>query len=624
MRLLVVFVIVTFFAVANQPVVTQRMLNALNQIRNSMRNTADAFSKLGFFGVLKRGFHNYFNLPAGLIKYLMDDIEFNGHELDDTDPPEDAIYDFIVVGAGSSGAALASRLSEVREATVLLIEAGGRENRAFGIPLTCLYLQALPINWDFRTEPSNRYCLAYQDNSCYWPRGKVMGGTSTINAMIATRGNPEDYNKWARAGNPGWSYEEVLKYFIKLENNLADNGPGYDPRFRGKGGPMTISYNYQSPVAEAFVKAGAERGYPVRDYNGPNQIGFSFMQANIRGGERLSSNRAYLHPIKGRPNLFLTRESHVTNVNIDENRRAVGVSYIKRDKVFNVRARKEVILSAGAFNSPQILMLSGLGPAEHLRQFGIPLVQDMPGVGQNLQDHVSLVALAFLINTTDTISLPTFFAPWETAMSDFMNHRKGPFATASGIEAIAFANVETGAKEGPSDVEFMYSDISAAFNAPLYKYVLGMKDEYSSRMYDKYANRYAFMGFPVLLHPKSRGQVLLRSRHPKANPRVIANYFEHPDDVRILTLGIREYLAITQQPALQKFGATLVPDKVLGCEKWPFNSDGYWECAMRTLTYMFWHFIGTAKMGPGQDPMAVVDHRLRVLFLILSIFVVVI
>ncbi len=339
------------------------------------------------------------NLTVGVRKFLRENEQLTSTGLKDITPINNEEYDFIVVGAGSAGATIAARLSEVPDVTVLLIEAGKNENLFMDIPIIVNYLQLSDeVNWKYQTEPSENYCLGMTDYKCNWPRGKVMGGSSVLNYMIATRGDPRDYDNWAAMGNDGWSYKDVFKYFMKLETIGIDDLTR-DKAMHNTNGPLYIGYpSFHTPLAESFLEAGQELGYPKIDYNADQHVGFSYIQSTTKNGTRMSTNKAYLHPAKKRKNLFLSKLSHVNKVLIDENKRAYGVEFTKSNVTIRVTARKEVILSAGAINSPQILMLSGVGPSKHLTEMNIDVVQDAP-VGENLMDHVSYGGLVFLLTS---------------------------------------------------------------------------------------------------------------------------------------------------------------------------------------------------------------------------------
>lgn len=330
------------------------------------------------------------SLTGGLLKFLNEGEQYQGAEPPDITPVTNEEYDFIVVGAGSAGSVVASRLSEIPDVTVLLLEAGRSENLAMDIPLFAHQLQlSNDINWKYRTEPSDKYCLGMDDRRCNWPRGRVMGGSSVLNYMAATRGDPRDYDQWKDLGNTGWSYEDVLHYFKKLED-IGIPDLMADEKQHSTSGPLPINYApFRTPGATAFVEAGIELGFKQRDHNSRKLTGFSYLQTNTKTGMRVSSSRAYLHPAKNRRNLFVSKNSLVNRVLIDRGKnRAIGVQFIKGNRKFTVRSRKEVILCGGTIGSAQILMLSGIGPANHLAEMGIPLIKDAP-VRKNLLDHLS-------------------------------------------------------------------------------------------------------------------------------------------------------------------------------------------------------------------------------------------
>jgi len=305
------------------------------------------------------------------------------NEVPDMVPQQGAMYDFVVIGAGTAGATIAARLSEIHQVKVLLIEAGSKENFLMDIPLIVHMLQlSNDINWKYQTKSSNKYCLGMEGNRCNWLRGKVMDSSSMLNYMIAT--SAEDYDRWAKMGNEGWAYKDVLKYFKKLETIDIPELQS-DNIYHGTKGPLHISYPlFRTPLAKAFLDAGKELGYPLLDYNGKNIIGFSYLQTTMVNGTRMSSNRAYLHPARNRRNLHVTRESMVKKVLINRHtNRAIGVEFIKHRQITRVFASKEIILCAGAIGSSQLLMLSGIRLVKHLSELGINVIRDLP-VDENL------------------------------------------------------------------------------------------------------------------------------------------------------------------------------------------------------------------------------------------------
>lgn len=293
-----------------------------------------------------------------------------------------------MVGGGSAGAVIANRLTEDPRVRVLLLEAGPDENEITDVPSLSAYLQLSKLDWSYKTIPSKTACLGMINNQCNWPRGKVLGGSSTLNYMIYVRGNKNDFNHWAQLGNPGWDYDSVLPYFLKSE----DNRNPYLARtpYHATGGYLTVQEApWHSPLVAAFVEGGTEIGYDNRDINGDKQTGFMIAQGTIRRGSRCSTGKAFVRPIRLRPNFHLALGAFVTKININPvEKRAYGVEFVRHGRKQHVRARREVILSAGAINSPQLMMLSGIGPRQHLEEKGISVIMDSPGVGQNLQDHV--------------------------------------------------------------------------------------------------------------------------------------------------------------------------------------------------------------------------------------------
>ncbi|GAB6027934.1 hypothetical protein CHUAL_002145 [Chamberlinius hualienensis] len=310
-------------------------------------------------------------------------------------------FDFIVVGGGSAGSVIASRLSENPNVKVLLLEAGDCQPFASEIPATCPQLLHSPYDWNFKSISQKNSFLAYSNNQTYCPRGKSLGGSSAINAMIYLRGNKNDYNDWAKMGNVGWSYDEVLPYFLKLEDmnveELAKN-----LKYHNTKGPLSASYPpTKSKSLDSFLSAGEEMGYEIRDVNAEIQTDFMRLYFSMKDGTRCSAAKAYLLPAQNRPNLKILCNARVTKLLFGKDNEAVGVLYKKDNVEYTANASKEVILSAGSFQSPQLLMLSGIGPENQLQSFGIPVVANSPGVGENLHDHVGTTAMVWKVNCSD-------------------------------------------------------------------------------------------------------------------------------------------------------------------------------------------------------------------------------
>ncbi|XP_073831325.1 glucose dehydrogenase [FAD, quinone]-like [Musca autumnalis] len=478
------------------------------------------------------------------------------------------------------------------------------------IPIMAHLWQGNPlVDWHYRTQPSNEYCLGMAHQQCIFSRGKVMGGSSVLNYMIYTRGNRRDYDTWSALGNEGWSYQEVLPYFKKLEDSMIPNA---DADFVGHGGPVKISYiKYRSPIAKAFLQAVQEDGLSLVDYNGRQQIGVSYVQTTTDQRYRWSSNRAYLYPLKGkRPNLHIKKFSHVTKILIDpQTKVAHGVRFESQGKTFEVRASKEVISSAGAINTPQLLMLSGVGPNKHLQEMGIETIMDLP-VGYNLQDHLAgglnFVSNARTLKTGDFLNLNTIL--------NFQNG-ESPIALPGGVEALAFYDMDDpNNPNGWPDIEWFLSS-GALFSNPRIPKSLGIRWDIIDTLYHKAAKKKlnVFMVFVKLLRPHSKGRIRLSSRDPKKPPLIYPNFLSDPRDIQTLVRGMHRAIELMQQPTMRNLNAEFLQQKIPGCEYFSnITSAQYLECYVRHLSFTIYHQVGTAKMGPRTDREAVVDPRLKV------------
>ncbi|CAB0028349.1 unnamed protein product [Trichogramma brassicae] len=570
----------------------------------------------GIFGRLVAGFRNVIADAIGGLDFARQSAEYAAKEVRDSTPRDGEQYDFVVVGAGSAGATLAARLSEEPATRVLLLEAGGHERLLMDVPgLAPLLAFDSSTHWDYYTEPSTEYCLGMKNRQCKLPIGKVLGGCSSINYMLATRGSRQDYDEWANyTGEPSWSYDSLLPYFRKLERNDVTVAP-IEPRLHGFTGPVRITdIPYKSPLSRLFVEAGEELGLRARDYNGRRQFGIDYMQTNQVNGERLSANRAYLHPARDRPNLEVSLDSLVTRILIDEKparMQARGVEFVKRGRKLRVYARREVIVSAGALNTPKLLMLSGIGPAEHLRALGIRAIQDLP-VGENLQDHFTYTGLSYLTNETDSLVIPEALRPSDPTLSSYLTRRQGWLSTPIGVEALGLLDLDDPANaDKPPSVEFILGAVTFGSTYFLHK-SFNMNETYYERAFGKLLYKHGWLSWPVLLKPKSRGRLLLRSADPRAKPRIYPNYLSHRDDVELSIRAIRKVLEVGGTRAMQKIDSRLWNYTTPGCESHAHDSDAYWECSLRTFSLPYWHFSGTCKMGAEGDSSAVVDTKLRV------------
>ncbi|CAH0546469.1 unnamed protein product [Brassicogethes aeneus] len=515
-------------------------------------------------------------------------------------------YDFIIVGSGSAGAVLANRLSEVNNWNILLLEAGQPGNIITAIPLMAPIFQVTPYNWNYTMEKQDGICLGMEDNTCAWPRGRALGGSTVINYVIYTRGNPIDYKRWSDEGNPGWSYEEVLPYFLKSEN--CDIGSLCDSKYHNRGGYLNVEYPYASILSKQFYKAGLEMGSKYVDYNTEDYLGYSRIQANLRRGRRDSVATAFLYPILQRPNLRILTSARVTKVLINEDKLAYGVEFYRRGKKYTVTAKKEVILSAGAFHSPQLLMLSGVGPAEHLQELDIPLVKNLP-VGKSLKDHVTYLGLIFKMNVTVNNKF-SIFSPQEVL--NYLLRGKGGYASLGGVESLAYIKTK-GSKtpENYPDIELMLSGIGSleADYGLISRRELRIREEVYDKFFRPLELTPTFAILPILLHPKSNGFLKLRSKNPLDRPLLYGNFYTDQEnaDLKTMIAAVRYIQQLTQTEAFRALDATPNTIPVPNCEVYEFDSDSYWECALRTFSVTVHHQISTCKMGK------VVDERLKVI-----------
>jgi choline dehydrogenase-like flavoprotein len=563
------------------------------------------------FSILGTGLWTLPLLIVGLAYYRYDALDPEGRPFERQNLlPE---YDFVVIGAGSAGAVVASRLSEVPHWKTLVIEAGGHENEISDVPSLAAYLQLSNLDWKYKTEPKGQACLAMKNGRCNWPRGKVLGGSSVLNYMLYVRGNKQDYEHWENLGNPGWNYDNVLHYFKKSEDNR--NPYLARTRYHNKGGYMTIQEApFRTPLVIAFVKAATEMGYIERDINGEYQSGFMVAQGTIRRGARCSTSKAFLRPARLRKNLHISLHSQVTKILVDPiTMKAYGVEFFKDGKKHVVRARKEVILSAGSITTPHLLMLSGIGPKPHLDAYGIRTLVDSPGVGSNLQDHVGMGGLTFLIDKPLAIVQDRLNAVPIT-MSYVLNER-GPMTLLGGVEGLGFVTtpLATNNTFDYPDIQFHFAPASVnSDNGARVRKVLGLTDKVYRTVYQPIANKDAFTIIPLLLRPRSRGVIRLKSSNPFKYPYIDPNYFDDPFDLATLREGAKIAVQLAEMKAFKQFGTRIHNIPMPGCEHLKFASDEYWECFCRHFSMTIYHPVGTAKMGPSSDPLAVVDPRLRV------------
>ncbi len=479
--------------------------------------------------------------------------------------------DYIIVGAGSAGCVLAGRLTEDGSTSVLLLEAGGVDKRReLRIPAAFSKLFKTECDWNFTTEPQS----ALGGRRLYWPRGKVLGGSSSINAMVYSRPDRRDQDHWAGSGNPGWSFAEVLPYYKKSEHFAAGAS-----EFHGAGGPLHVApLRCTNPLSQVFLDAAGELGYARNDdFNGAEQLGVGMFHVTQRNGRRCSAADAFLKPAQMRSNLAVETDALITRI-IIEGDRALGIEFARGGKIQRATANREVLLCAGTVNSPQLLQLSGIGNADNLKALGISVAQHLPGVGQNLQDH-PVMAQAY------ECKQPISMADAESARNfvRYLCFGSGPL-TSNIAEAGGFAKLKSASHS--ADIEFLF--------APVFYMEHGFANP----------EGHGFSLGVVLQHPESRGCVRLRSACASDAPAIEANYLCAESDLRTLIEGVKIVREIARAKAFAPF---------YGKELWPgdaVQSDAQIAEFIRQRVETIYHTIGTCKMG--HDSLAVVDSEFRV------------
>ena len=492
-------------------------------------------------------------------------------------------FDYIIVGAGSAGCVLANRLSASPNHRVLLLEAGGRDWHPFiHMPAGLAKLVNIrSLNWNYETEPEPQL----NNRRLYWPRGKVLGGSSSINAMCYCRGHQADYDHWQALGNPGWDFDTMLAHFKATE---ANQRPGIDPAYHGASGELSVEdLRYHNPLTDIFLRACEESGLPLNDdFNGPRQRGFGLYQVTQKNGARHSTAQAFLKPAMHRPNLTVWTHARAEKILLEHTGRGVqatGIALKHNRRPVRVYAEKEVILAGGALNSPQLLMLSGIGDTDQLKPHGIEAQIHLPGVGQNLQDHldVCLVQGCTQPVTYDTVN------DLKVGLQYYLLGHQGPGAS-NIAEAGGFWRTELAEDDRP-DVQFHF--------------VPAILDDHGR-------NRIPGSGYTLhmcFLRPRSRGHLALASANPDQPVRIYANYLSDAFDLKVMKAGFHLQRQIFSAGAFDAFrGAEIFPGSTA-------QSDADIEAFIRHKAETIYHPVGTCKMGPiDNDPQAVVDHQLRV------------
>ncbi|KAL0881202.1 hypothetical protein ABMA27_002307 [Loxostege sticticalis] len=546
---------------------------------------------------------SYFDLKVlllviRLVQFLI--VALGSIPLDFRDYPDQATvtdgqsFDFVVVGGGTAGCVLANRLTEVANWTVLLMEAGDDPPVFTENPmLSVLVLPSLP-DWNHHSVDDGYSSQARQSKSVHHISGTMLGGSSSINYMYYVRGNKADYDGWEELGNTGWNWENVQRYFKKTErymDSVKDTSRGFH-------GLIGVTKQEWRQRTNFYLEALKENGHEILDdYNRDQQSGYSAAQFSIADGTRQGTAVAYLKPIRDRPNFFLLKNSLARKVIFDHDKRAVGVEVTLPNKeIIRVNAKKEVILSAGAVNSPQLLMLSGVGPKDHLEEMGIEVVHDSENVGENLQDHMMVQVMLTGVNGLSSVI---------QSADPFFNWHRFPVPT-----LIGFASLNK-SKSYP-DYQSTVCPLGASHLMVMMacRQIFDLDDEACMKFISAGKAKETLNALVSLLHPASRGSIKLRSKEPEASPLINNGYFSNGNDLEDFAKYVEDFVSVANTSSLRSFGSEVVYIDLQQCKNFELGSHEYWKCYMLNTVGSHYHLVGTCAMGPEGE--GVVDERLQV------------
>jgi choline dehydrogenase-like flavoprotein len=464
-------------------------------------------------------------------------------------------------------------------------------------------------SWNHFTEPTGRASLAFKGGRSFWPHGKMLGGSSSMNAMLYVRGNNRDYDQWEAMGNPGWGWKDVLEYFKKSEGNGADHVVQEKPKHHNSDGLLKVNSYFSTEMMKIVIlEAASELGYREQlDVNSDTYVGFVQLQGTLDKGRRYSTAKAFLNTAKERSNLHVIKNAYVKKINFDADKRATSVTFdVKDQKDLVASAKKEVVLSAGAIQSPQVLKLSGIGPESELRDLNIQVVKNLP-VGENLQDHL-IVPMFFSKKTNNNFNLQDM----ADALYAYMRHQVGPFASLGMTDLSGFVDTVNPSGKYP-DIQYLHFLVQSRM--PNCRQVLekfAIDDPFVDQLVAENQDSDIVLVFATLLNPKSSGRIQLRGADPHDSPKIHANYLDDERDVLTLTRGIDLYRKFLTTETFKLHKMKDLRLKIDECDAFDYETEEYWGCYIRYFSTTLYHPAGTAKMGPASDPEAVVDPQLKV------------